>query len=806
MKRGCVERRALLAVALSYLVVLVVLFPGLFVGHVLDARAAMYLNPYMDSPVNELELRLYANHLFGDVWIQMTPWEMAQYRTLQTGELPTWNRYIHGGFPTIANQQAAFFYPFHLPYYLVNPTVARGPMAMLRLWVAAFAMHLLLRRFRLSHVAIFIGCVTWMLCSFNVRWLMWRHTNATLWLPVLLLAIDALIVTPGRRRFALAALSATVLFLSGHPHSILLVAMLAGIWTVWRLACLRPAGIATTVRLGLCLLAMIMGIAGAAVTVLPFLCYLPITTEFASGRGGVYARPWFDLWLFIAPNVMGWPRGLFEYHGDVNYNELTYWAGLVSLALAIVGIGWSLRAQRRATRAAKSCRQLAILTLILGTLGAGVAMGLPGVDGIILAISGGRHLGSWSRMICLYQFAVAIGAAVGAHALLQRQPQRGVAVTTASLLLCAAAAISLVLVGNPPSHAAVRQIAALPWGHIFLLPALRTAGTVVISLLAAGVVALIAWRRPRGQAWRLAVAGLVTADLLWIAYGYNPVAPRYIVEPPTPTRKIQPVLDATGEMRVFALDQMLPPNTSMLFGFRDARGYDLPRDIRLDMALGEIDSSRPIFPIMPAQLDAWLDHMSVAFLFSKERIAAIGVDHSDKKWPLAMATPSICAYANPGAAPRAFMPREAVPVPTQTARKMLMYPDLHPVERCGYEVTDISGPLPPEACDGNAHMVDEGDNHVVIRCQSTTGGLVVLTDRMLPGWRVEVDGEPASPLCVSYLFRGVIVPAGMHTIRWTYNAPGFKTGIMLSLLTIIGLILMLAIPPGKTSHSDSIQA
>jgi len=45
----------------------------------------------------------------------------------------------------------------------------------------------------------------------------------------------------------------------------------------------------------------------------------------------------------------------------------------------------------------------------------------------------------------------------------------------------------------------------------------------------------------------------------------------------------------------------------------------------------------------------------------------------------------------------------------------------------------------------------------------------VLTDVWHPWWRAEVDGVSAEILKADVLFRAVAVPAGRHTVRFTFH-------------------------------------
>lgn len=80
----------------------------------------------------------------------------------------------------------------------------------------------------------------------------------------------------------------------------------------------------------------------------------------------------------------------------------------------------------------------------------------------------------------------------------------------------------------------------------------------------------------------------------------------------------------------------------------------------------------------------------------------------------------------------------------------------------------------------------------------TAGGrnLLFLSETWYPeGWKAYVDGEEAPILRLNYLFRGIVVPPGEHTITMRFEPRGFAVGKQLSLwsnLLVLGSLVGLA--------------
>jgi len=69
-------------------------------------------------------------------------------------------------------------------------------------------------------------------------------------------------------------------------------------------------------------------------------------------------------------------------------------------------------------------------------------------------------------------------------------------------------------------------------------------------------------------------------------------------------------------------------------------------------------------------------------------------------------------------------------------------------------------PLPEEAVQWHPNRV---------RVRASGPGLLVLSEVAYPGWRVRVDGAPAELRTPAGVLRGVLLPAGGHTVEFSYT-------------------------------------
>jgi hypothetical protein len=59
----------------------------------------------------------------------------------------------------------------------------------------------------------------------------------------------------------------------------------------------------------------------------------------------------------------------------------------------------------------------------------------------------------------------------------------------------------------------------------------------------------------------------------------------------------------------------------------------------------------------------------------------------------------------------------------------------------------------------------------VLRTQADFASVLLLNDRFDPQWSVTVDGQPARLLRCNYIMRGVQLPPGTHTVRFSFRIP-----------------------------------
>jgi hypothetical protein len=88
-------------------------------------------------------------------------------------------------------------------------------------------------------------------------------------------------------------------------------------------------------------------------------------------------------------------------------------------------------------------------------------------------------------------------------------------------------------------------------------------------------------------------------------------------------------------------------------------------------------------------------------------------------------------------------------------------------------------------------VTHEDSRQLVIEAEAPEDGFLLLADTFYPGWSSQVDGTPTTVYRANVSVRGIKLPKGRHEVRFTYDAPGFRPGLEITLLAISTLLIWL---------------
>jgi hypothetical protein len=687
-----------------------------------------------------------ANPLLSDPVLQFLPFRHLVRERLLAGEAPLWAHELGTGLPLLANAQSAPFAPLFLLLLPLPPLRAMEVAAPLQTLLGLLLGHALLRRLGASHGASAFAALAYAFSSFSVAWAFFPHAMTAMWIPGVLLGVVSL-AQRLPRSFAGLVLCALGMALSGHPETLAFGAIAAAVTGVAVLAGARPA--ARPALAASLLLAALLAFALASPVLLPILDALPRSERMAliAERPEAVAPPPFRprlLALALDPLHLGRPIER-SWRGPGNYNEMaTFHAGAAALALAVVG--------------ALGVRGRLLWIAIGGALAAALALRLGPAHAVFTALP---LLGdaAYGRLRLLYVLAVAIAGGLALDEIARRPATRG-GLRVASAAALAATALGLVWL-RPDDEAG--------WASVW------RAG----SILGLGLLGVACFER-RFPPQRLpALAVLVLAfDLGLLGFPYNPrVRAEYGLGPPLPDSiafLIREDARHAAPFRVVADGHMLTPNLASLYGLWDARVYDVMRPVALARAVTTL-------------LGDDRGHASLAIRYRlTPRCRGL-----PSPWSRVHHGPGGCVWRNDAALPLFFFPRHVEPLGDDSEDARILDEDF--AERVRVAGTRTSGvDAPGGVQQGEATLTETTGNGLRIAVASPTGGLVASSVSWDPGWRLELDGEPAPTVVVNGAFLGFEVSPGPHVAVFDYAPRSWRLGLALTGLATVSTLAWVA--------------
>jgi hypothetical protein len=821
-------------VALLLLLALMVFFwPAVSGGRVLlPADLIFDLDPLWQplAPENYVHP---GNPLLSDQVYQFFPWSVFTRRLLAKGQLPLWNPYTDGGEPFVGNAQSAIFSPFNLIGYLFPLYSSYVVTAILRLFTAGIFTFLFAREMGLSKPGALLSMVAFTFSEPMIIWLGYPISSVIVWLPAALLTIERTLTGRSKLYLIAGGLVIGVQFLGGQPEMSFHVMLPWAAYALYRAVSLegwRPSKLAP--QLTKISLTVAIGMLLAAVQLFPFAeAFLHSAVLSIKGAGtpdkvstlvGHLLLEWHS-WptavTTILPRYFGTDLNGSYWYPYGNYVEQSAYIGVLPLALAI------MVTVRNLSGHFSSHRSFGRFFALIAILCIGVALRLPLLN--VVNYLPLFNLAANGRLRLIYAFAVALLAGLGLDEI-RRAHQHSLQFTLYTLILIAL--ISLLLIALAYAGFAVfkdevirsgRDFMEANWGTPYLSRPLEYYYTLVEEryekklalfhpsniVMYLPVLILLTWFAlhrwgPRQSAstnvWVYAALGLTMFDAFLVGMPFNPtIAPQHVFPPPGAIQFLQQDRDI---YRVSGTDLILYPNSGMVFGISDIRGYDavVPRRYTnlIDSLAGHY---RFHFHSLFVEAESpLLDLLNVKYVLTDQEL--------DEKWELVYRDAgSVKVYGNPNVLPRAFVVYHAEIVDTaEQSLERVLDSAFDPRESVVLEQmpTDWTE-LPATASAAAVQFTDYQANRVTLDVETAADGLLVLTDTYAPGWKALLDGYPTPVYIANHAFRAVVVPAGTHQVEFVYKPLSFQIGVPTSLLTITALVLIpLAVRIKRTRGSE----
>jgi len=769
-----------------------------------------------------------------DLMIQaMGPDRHGLARMISDGFFPSWSRSQFTGEPYAANTQHETLYPGTLPYLLMKTSTAMDVVIALHLALAFLGAYLLLRvALRASVLAALFAAVSFGLSSQILDHItLGDQLHVLAWTPWVFLATH-LALERGRVRHVVGlAVVIGLQFLAGHPEEWLYCigsAVLYG--AAWALLSgpareLPRRTLHAALRVGGGLVGFVLLFGWAL---------LPALLLQSQGFRNDGFSEQFPVRRLGGVNV------LLPDYGRVLFAENVGFASVVALALFCLYLA-----------AGRGRVWLRVFLAVSAALGYTMALGrgskLPFFyDFFYDNVSLIHQFRVPSRWLLLTCFAFCVGGALGLDTLLERvtarERLRRAALAGLALAGVFAFAFALATTNNDGRSYRGWALAALAGAAVFALAQVRAVPRVVLGVALVAVATTEAHQaRPQAE-YHQRVPNTVYDDYGPLARTLADSGQRYVSIagdplPGTDQRQRIPIPASVGpsdRARNYFLAAApgkldVRPNNHIAVGAQALNGRDnglAPFGRYKDFVAGatglggNLGSSRlpgsaacpyagatvtPVFgcppplptgapAVLPSVVPAWhwaaLDLQGLTWVLANEQLPgpdqdvlrAHGFVPADKQ-------SYVQAWRRP--APPLVHVVHAVDVLATRADRLAA---LTTYDYAGRAIVEKPVSVAPAAGPDTVVSTDVGQTRVAMTVQLGSAGLVVLADPYYPQWQVTVDGRRAEMLAADHAFRGVVVPAGRHTVVFRYVDRRFTGGLALAGLTLLGLAATAAVP------------
>lgn len=804
------------------------------------------------------------NHLIGDMLLENLVWKSLARDTLLGGAIPLWNPWVFGGMPFLATGQPGVLYPLGVLFYVLPLLRAYAWFTALHLFLGGLFTYAFLRVIRVGWFGALVAAIAFAFSGFVVVSIIWPMViSVVIWLPLILAFIELIAQEfdcalsagkgprPGRVILwsLLGAVAVGMQLLAGHIEFSFYVLFTAFFYSAWRLAIMlwQTRRLVPVLEAGLVLCALIAVGAGlAAIQLVPFAEIVPanfrsalVTYQDVIG----WALPKKRLLSFLIPDFFGNPsqHSYFDFlsgqwrsashvvNGQVvpvisdwdpkNFVEGCSYVGILPLVLAVVALLF------RRSRHVLIFGTLAVWSLLL-------AFGTPLYRIFFYGIPGFDQLHTPFRWIFPYTFSVVVLAGLGASWLAERlgRGRRRSYDVLVGLVLAAGLGLMLVLsVGLVAAQrllpVAERLVAgsealqqAFADGQAFFSFEFGNALALAVFLAGSGLVLWLARSgggpfcrgnsrtAPTGlPIWQPLAIVVLLADLFLFGYDFNARSSPALLEVKPPSLEV--LKDDQDIYRVvsYGYDDVLTPNTGMLVGVQDARGYDsvIPRQYAEYWRLMEephgLLYNRIHKLVEPGSLESpFLDLLNVKYVLTLENIDLPGYTEVYRG--------EMNIYRNDDCLPRAFVVERGELVGSGAeALAAMREPGFDPRSVVVLEKTSdaqTEAPVPvnpttPSSPEASAWVTSYRANEVQVSLRSPGPAYLVLADSYFPGWKATVNGQPAEVLKADYNFRAVAIGPGESHVVFRYDPFSFKLGGFISLISALILVLGLVVLVGR---------
>ena len=721
----------------------------------------------------------------------------------ELGQYPQWQPWVFSGMPTA--EAFSYLSKLYFPEYIFKLFSFSGAIIqLLHLVFAGLGCMFLLKQFRCSSVASFMGSVAFMITPYMITMIVYGHGSQLMtaaYIPWAVWLSVRLWVSPSLINSGFLALVLGFQLQRAHAQVAYYTWLLIGFYFLIMLIdqMKKEKDSKLIIRkLSFILLACLLGIGIASLIYLPAIEYAPFSVRGGSSTGGSdynYATGWsfhpVEMLTFLIPSAFGF--GGQAYWGYMPFTDYPNYMGVIIFSLALIGIVYK--------------KGVVKWYLLSATL-------------IALLISFGRHFSPIydlffnffpyfnkfrvpHMILILVQFNIAILAAFGLDKIIELKkgsmpkwfyPSIAPFGLIFLIMIFASSSLEGLVKGYfpmPPVRdpSQIQMINALRWD-------LWVSDAWLMLLFMGSFFTLIwAWCNSKiaKNTFTIIIIILAMLDVIIVnqkiikpdrmsGRGSQLISKRFVKEYYRSDDIVNYLSQDKDKFRIYPTGQLFGDSRFAAFGLESIGGYH-PAKLKVYNDFLQNTQNAGVFPVL-RMLNAKYLIIPDAQQIGHPKLTLV------KRGSLRLSRGELptAIYELNDFLPRAWFVNSIEKVNQSDIWQRITDPTFNPKEKAyTFESADVS-----ISEIGTIKSIEQSIHQTTIKTESSEDQFLVLSEIFYPiRWKAFIDNEPIKTFQVNGLLRGVIVPKGSQTIHFIYDKSSYKLGLGISIFSLfisLGLI------------------
>lgn len=707
---------------------------------------------------------------------------------MEHGAIPQWNPYLFGGLPYIGAMHGDIFYPSAWLRWIMPIDLAITWGMALHFVFAGFFTYRFSRALGLLWGPSVIAGVAYELGGIVASQMSPGHDGKLFVSALAPLAFWVLLHAIRNRATWAYGVFAIVCALAilGHYHMAYFLFVALGLWALylgfWDPQRPRDGGGLTAI--GMTTVGVVVGAGLSALQVLPFLEYIPFSPRAAGGSdtgwefATSYAFPPWETFTLILPEFNGL---LDNYWGQNPVKFHTEYAGFLPVALAMFACG------DRTRRTLVVAMGAGFVLFMLFAFAGHTPFYRPFFESLPLL----KKIRAMGMVFYLASFFLCVLAGIGAERLLAR------AISMRTVLAVTGVLGVFALLGAVGALQPLAEALATPdradavAGNAQYL---RVGATrlLVVAAVGGSILCSVATGRVRRG---LAVGALlaVTAVDLWSIdrkfYTFSPRAAELF----------------SDDIVTTYLKGVAPPYR--VFDAGNSYGWSLLMAYRIPIATGYHGFELQRYAELAGKYEGWrnigapnvLDLLAIGYVILPDTQTIPGFTQVVPRTKTAFGTTAV-VYERDTMPPYARVVPSAAMVPEDQVVATITDPRF-PVDGVVL-VADTTAlvsrvaqsPYPPSPVVASVDSWQPGAMTISLEGVDSLPSHLLVSENWYPAWRAAVDGKPAIVRRANHTLLSVDLPAGASRVTLTFDSEAYRSGKLISLVSLVTAIGMIALP------------